>query len=84
MSKIKLLITAVTLCGGLTASAVSAMPIAPIPANTATSVEQVRWVCGSYGRCWWRPNYYGGYHAYAYYPRHRYWHHHHHRHYYSY
>jgi len=81
MGKIKLLITAVTLCGGLTASAVSAMPIAPIPANNAASVEQVRWVCSPYGRCWWRPNYYRGYGAYAYYPRHRYWRHHH-RHYY--
>ena len=21
--------------------------------------EQVRWVCNRWGRCWWRPNYYG-------------------------
>jgi hypothetical protein len=30
-----------------------------------SDVEQVRWVCNPWGRCWWRPNYYG---AFAYYP----------------
>ena len=63
MSKIKLLAAAVTLCGGLTATAASAMPIAPVPANSAENMEQVRLVCNYYGRCWWRPNYYGGYRA---------------------
>ena len=77
MSKTKLMIAAAILCGGLTATAASAMPIAPVPADTAAKIEQVRWVCDPYGRCWWRPNYYGGYSAYGYYPRHRYWHHHH-------
>ncbi|MGB8895822.1 MAG: hypothetical protein WA322_09980 [Pseudolabrys sp.] len=75
MSKTKLMIAAAVLCGGLTATTASAMPIAPIHADTAAQVEQVRWVCGPYGRCWWRPNYYGGYAAYGYYPRHRYWRH---------
>ena len=75
MSKTKLMIAAAVLCGGLTATAASAMPIAPVPADTAAKIEQVRWVCGPYGRCWWRPNYYGGYSAYGYYPRHRYWRH---------
>jgi hypothetical protein len=80
MSKTKLMIAAAIFCGGLTATAASAMPIAPVQADTAAQVEQVRWVCGSYGRCWWQPNYDGGYSAYAYYPRHRYWRHHYWRH----
>jgi hypothetical protein len=71
MRKLKLIFVAAALCGGLTATAASAMPIAPIQTDTAAQVEQVRWVCGPY-RCWWRPNYYGGYGAYSYYPRHRY------------
>ncbi len=75
MSKTKLMIAAAVLCGGLTATAASAMPIAPVQADTAKQVDQVRWVCGPH-RCWWRPNYYGGYYgAYAYDPRHRYWRH---------
>ena len=84
MNKIKLLVVAAALCGSLTMTAATAMPIAPVPANSAANVEQVRMVCNAYGRCWWRPNYYGGYRAYGYYPRHRYWrhHHHHYRHYY--
>ena len=70
MSKLRLMFTAAAICGGLTATAVSAMPIAPAPADTAAKLEQVRWVCGPYGRCWWRPNYYyGGYYGYGYYPR---------------
>jgi len=80
MNKIKLLVVAAALCGGLTATAATAMPIAPVPTNSAANVEQVRLVCNAYGRCWWRPNYYGGYRAYGYYPRRHYWRHH--RHYY--
>ena len=30
-----------------------------------SNVEQVRWVCNPWGRCWWRPNYYG---SYGFYP----------------
>jgi hypothetical protein len=76
MSKTKLMIAAAALCGGLTVTAASAMPIATLPSDTAANIEQVRWVCGPYGRCWWRPNYYyGGYYGYAYYPRHHYWRH---------
>jgi len=84
MSKIKLIGAAVVLCGGLTATAASAMPIAPVPATSGANVEQVRMVCNYHGRCWWRPNYYGGYRAYGYYPRRHYWRHHHrhHRHHY--
>ena len=84
MNKIKLLVVAAALCGGLTATAATAMPIAPVPTNSAANIEQVRLVCNAFGRCWWRPNYYGGYRAYGYYPRRHYWRHHHrpYRHYY--
>ncbi|MFB6419893.1 MULTISPECIES: hypothetical protein [Bradyrhizobium] len=58
--------------GGLAVSpAASAMPIAPAPATPGVSgVEQVRMVCDAWGRCWWRPNYYGYYAPRPYYaPR---------------
>lgn len=47
------------------ATSASAMPIA-LPAASTSSVEQVRWVCNDWGRCWWQPNYY---HPYGYYRR---------------
>jgi hypothetical protein len=54
------------------ARSAQAMPIAP-PAPPTSSVEQARWVCNEWGRCWWRPSYYGpyGYHRYDddYWPR---------------
>ena len=57
--------------GALAASPASAMPIAPAPATPQVSgVEQVRMVCNAWGRCWWRPNYYGYYGPRPYYgPR---------------
>lgn len=65
MRKFKLIFAAAALCGGLTETAVSAMPAAPVSANTAANVEQVYWVCG-YGQCWWRPGYYyGGYYGWG-------------------
>ena len=56
------------------AGAASAMPIGQLgsDANTATAdtgVQKVRWVCGPYGRCVWRPNYY--YRPYGYYGGYR-------------
>ena len=36
-----------------------------IAGGPAAEVDQVRMVCNRWGRCWWRPNYYGG--AYGYY-----------------
>lgn len=46
----------------------SAMPNGLPHADTVTTspAVQVRWVCNPWGRCWWRPNYYG---AYGYGPR---------------
>ncbi|AWM01850.1 hypothetical protein [Bradyrhizobium amphicarpaeae] len=58
--------------GALAAStAASAMPIAPAPATPqASGIEQVRMVCDVWGRCFWRPNYYGYYGPRPYYgPR---------------
>jgi hypothetical protein len=38
----------------------SAMPIAP-PLAPTSSVDQVRWVCNDWGRCWWQGDYYRPY-----------------------
>jgi hypothetical protein len=67
MSKLKLAFAAAVICGGFVATAASALPVAPIPSDAATNVEQVRWVCGPY-RCWRTPGYYG-YRAYGAYRR---------------
>ena len=59
---------------GLAPQTASAIPNGLPHANLITNVEQVRWVCNPWGRCWWRPNYYG---AYGFYPvprfGHRHW-----------
>ena len=53
----------------LTASAASAMPNGLPQASQITGqpaqVEQVRWVCNAWGRCWHRPNWYGAYGYYG-------------------
>ena len=39
-------------------------------AGAGADVDQVRWVCNPWGRCHWRPNFYGAYGAYGFYgPR---------------
>jgi len=63
MTKLKLACATALLFGGLVATA-SAMPVAPLPVDAISNVDQVRWVCNPWGRCWWRPNYYG-YYGYA-------------------
>lgn len=72
MGTLKLAGLAAVLLGSITATSASAMPVAPLPSDAATNIEQVRWVCGPY-RCWWRPNYYRsygyGYRPYGFYPR---------------
>lgn len=70
--KLKIGLVAASLFGALMASpAASAMPIAPAPVTSEVSnVEQVRMVCDAWGRCFWRPNYYGYYGPRPYYgPR---------------
>ncbi|MBB5047480.1 hypothetical protein HNR60_002235 [Rhodopseudomonas rhenobacensis] len=71
--KLKLALAALATIGGLALSsgAASAMPNGlPNAANAlsgpAAQVDQVRYVCNAWGRCWWRPNYYS---AYGYGPR---------------
>ena len=67
MSKIAMIFAGAALYSALTVTTVTAAPIAPVSANAVVNVEQVGWVCGPHGRCWWRPNYYW---------HHRYWHRH--------
>ena len=47
-----------------------AMPSGLPGSVNVSNVDQVRWVCNPWGRCWWRPNYYYG--SYAYGPRYGY------------
>ena len=51
MRKITILFAAAAIWSGVTVTAASAMPIAPVPTDPAAKIEQVRWVCGPYGRC---------------------------------
>ena len=53
--------------------AASAMPVGQLgsdrnAAMADTGVQKARWVCGPYGRCVWRPNYYRPYPYYGYRP----------------
>lgn len=76
--KARLALLAVAAAAGLalTSGAASAMPNglqgAQSDVKAGSGAEQVRYVCNAWGRCWWRPNYYGGYGAYGYYGRPRY------------
>ena len=58
-----LAITSAAAIGLLATTSASAMPIEP-PAAPPSYVDQVGWVCNSWGRCWWRPNYYRPYYGY--------------------
>jgi hypothetical protein len=64
--KIRLAIAGIVALGGValaSATASAAMPYGLASAakpDLASSIDQVRWVCGPF-RCWWRPNYYGAY-----------------------
>jgi hypothetical protein len=59
---------------GLAPQLASAMPNGLPHADQISNVEQVRWVCNPWGRCWWRPNYYRSFGFYPV-PRfgHRHW-----------
>jgi hypothetical protein len=64
---LRIAVIALTALGGaaLTSGSASAMP-SGIPnanqiAGPTANVEQVRYACNGWGRCWWRPNYYGAY-----------------------
>ncbi|MBV8849832.1 MAG: hypothetical protein JOZ16_09655 [Methylobacteriaceae bacterium] len=64
-TKVRLTIAGALLAGtmALSAGQASAMPALDHGLANAqgAQTEQVRWVCNPWGRCWWRPNYYGGY-----------------------
>lgn len=71
----------ITLTGLAAASiglaATSAASSEPINASQLANaiqpqVEQVRWHCNTFGRCWWRPNYYGYYGYRPFFHRHFY------------
>jgi len=61
-----LAVAAALTVGGLAASTAPAAAAPFLDPGVATAAdvagakpEQVRWVCNAWGRCWWRPNYYG-------------------------
>jgi hypothetical protein len=65
--KLKFAVLGLATLGGvaLVPGVASAMPNG-LPATPQVSpVEQVRYVCNAWGRCWWRPNYYGAYGFYG-------------------
>lgn len=65
MTKLKLLCCAAAVLGSsVFTTAASALPVAPLAADTPANVEQARVICGPFG-CRWRPSYY----SYGYYPR---------------
>ncbi len=43
------------LTAGTAAAMPNGLPQAKQVAGQAANVEQVRWVCNGFGRCWWRP-----------------------------
>jgi hypothetical protein len=87
--KLRAALIGLAAAGGLALSAGAASAAMPngLPASDQTSnVDQVRYVCDAWGRCWWRPNYRRYYGPPRYYgPRfyggygwrggHRHWHH---------
>jgi hypothetical protein len=49
----------------VTAGGASAMPNGLPHPEHLSNIDQVRWVCNPWGRCWWRPNFYGAYGYYG-------------------
>jgi hypothetical protein len=70
--KLKLAIAAAAALGaaalspGVASAAMpNGLPNVGAVANQSANVDQVRYVCNAWGRCWWRPNYYGAYGYYG-------------------
>jgi hypothetical protein len=70
--KVKLAVIGLAALGSvaLVSGSASAMPngipqAGQIAAGAASNIDQVRMVCNPWGRCWWRPNYYGAYGFYG-------------------
>ena len=61
---LKTLVIGLTALAGicmLAPGAASAMPNGLPHPEQLSNIDQVRWVCSPWGRCWWRPNFYGAY-----------------------
>lgn len=69
--KLKAFLVGLAALGGVafTSGSVSAMPNGiPHPdqiAGQTANIQQARWVCNPWGRCFWRPNWYGAYGYYG-------------------
>jgi hypothetical protein len=66
--KLKRIVVGLAALAGASAlapTAASAMPNGLPHPEHVSSVDQVRWVCNPWGRCWWRPNYYRAYGYYG-------------------
>jgi hypothetical protein len=65
--KLKLALVGAAALGGiaLTSGTASAMPNGLPTTNQGSNIDQVRYVCNAWGRCWLRPNYYGAYGYYG-------------------
>ncbi|SED14858.1 hypothetical protein [Bradyrhizobium erythrophlei] len=69
--KLKYAVIGLSLFGGITLVANSAwaipngLPEAGRLAGDNANLDQVRWVCNPWGRCHWRPNFYGAYGYYG-------------------
>src|SRR5947208_11546659 len=65
--KLKLALVGIAALAGIALSSgtASAMPNGLPHANQVSNIDQVRYVCNVWGRCWWRPNYYGAYGFYG-------------------
>ena len=61
--KLKLALVGIAALGGIAlwSATASAMPNGLLHANQVSNIDQVRYVCNAWGRCWWRPNVYGAY-----------------------
>jgi len=71
MKKLALVtLAAAALFVGVGTIGVSAMPLNNLSGiDAGVKPDQVRLVCDRWGRCWRRPNYYGGGYRYGYGPR---------------
>jgi hypothetical protein len=65
--KLKLALVGIAALGGIAlwSATASAMPNGLLHANQVSNIDQVRYVCNAWGRCWWRPNVYGAYGFYG-------------------
>ncbi|MFH1344720.1 MAG: hypothetical protein ABIL01_26505 [Pseudomonadota bacterium] len=74
--KLKSALVGLAAIGGIVLTSGTALAMPNGLAATASQVskhgpdiDQVRYVCDAWGRCWWRPNYYGAYGYYYAGPR---------------